>query len=112
MVANAPLSQHKAMAAMQDMPVMQHGGMSMEGNISKNANQIPGFPQDAYMESPMMAMDEMVAKPQNFGLRPGWSGFMQGMMTMVRVLPPDEYDHVMELIRQGHTPGPGMRHPM
>jgi hypothetical protein len=104
-VANAPLSQQKAMAAMQDMHAMQHGG------ISKNANQVPGFPQDAYMESPMMAMDEMVAKPQNAGLRPGWSGFMQGMMTLVRVLPPDEYDHVMELVRQGHTPGPTMRHP-
>jgi hypothetical protein len=58
---------------------------------------VPGFPQDAYMEGPAMAMDAMVEKPENYGLRPGWSGFMQGMMTLVRVLPPDQYDHIMEL---------------
>jgi hypothetical protein len=37
----------------------------------------------------------MVDKPENYGLRPGWSGFMQGMMTFVRVLPPDMYDKIM-----------------
>ena len=39
---------------------------------------------------------------------------MQGMMTFVRVLPPDEYDRVMEKIRQGGTGMegmPGMKHP-
>ena len=30
-------------------------------DIAPNANSVPGFPQDAYMEGPMMAMDEMVA---------------------------------------------------
>ena len=49
------------------------------------------------MEGPLMAMDRMVDKPENFGLRPGWSGFMAGMMTFVRVLPPDKYDQIMEL---------------
>jgi manganese oxidase len=49
----------------------------------------------------MMAMDQMVDKPQNYGLAPGWSGFMQGMMTFLRVLPPDKYDEVMARIRQG-----------
>ncbi|MGI9071909.1 MAG: multicopper oxidase domain-containing protein, partial [Bryobacteraceae bacterium] len=92
-LANSPLSQQKAMAAMQGM---QHGGMSMESDVAKDANRVPGFPQDAYMEGPMMAMDDMVKKPQNYGLRTGWSGFMQGMMTFVRVLPPDQYDQVME----------------
>jgi manganese oxidase len=63
------------------------------------------------MEGPMMAMDEMVARPENYGLRPGWSGFMQGMMSFVRVLPPDDYDKVMEHIRQGHPMKMrGMRH--
>ena len=57
-----------------------------------DANDVPNFPQDAYMEGPMMAMDEMVDRPENYGLRPGWSGYMQGMMTFVRVLPPDKYD--------------------
>jgi manganese oxidase len=102
-VANTPLSQQKAMLGMAE-----HAGMSMEAGVSKDANRIPGFPQDAYMEGPMMAMDEMVRRPQNFGLKQGWSGFMQGMMTFVRVLPPDQYDQVMEQIRHGEMQMPGM----
>ena len=92
---------------------MQHGGMQMSHAVAKNANQVPGFPQDAYMEGPMMAMDQEVAKPQNYGLRSGWSGFMQGMMTFVRVLPHDQYDQVMEQIRIGQPAAmPGMHHQM
>lgn len=119
-ISNTPLSQEKAMAAMKGMqhnmpgmPGAERGNMSMDsGDVAKNANSVPGFPQDAYMEGPMMAMDEMVKKPQNYGLRPGWSGFMQGMMTLVRVLPPEEYDKVMEQVRNGDTSMPGMQHPM
>lgn len=101
-VGNTPLSQQKDMMAMHrtqhEMPGMQSGGMSMDKEISKDANNVPGFPQDAFMEGPMMAMDKAVEKPQNYGLRAGWSGFMQGMMTFVRVLPADQYDQVMERI--------------
>ena len=91
-MSDSPL---KAGTSMQhsDMPEMQMG----EPEVSKDANSVPGFPQDAFMEGPMMAMDQMVDKPENYGLRPGWSGFMAGMMTFVRVLPPDKYDHIMEL---------------
>jgi manganese oxidase len=93
---------------------MNHDEMKMD--IAPNANRVPGFPQDAYMEGPMMAMDEMVERPENYGLRKGWSGFMQGMMSFVRVLPPEEYDKVMERIRQGKPANPmnmhGMHHPM
>ena len=65
------------------------------------------------MEGPMMAMDKMVDKPENHGLRAGWSGFMQGMMTFVRVLPPDMYDKIMAM--KGQKPNqkqtmPGMEH--
>jgi len=82
----------------QDMPEMQGEGMQMaKPDVSKDANSVPGFPQDAFMEGPMMAMDRMVDKPENFGLRAGWSGFMAGMMTFVRVLPQDKYDQIMEL---------------
>ena len=124
-IANTPLSPDKSQAAMSgmhhdmsqmsgQMSRMNHGGMNMSSSaIAKNANQVPGFPQDAYMEGPMMAMDKMVERPQNFGLRPGWSGFMQGMMSFVRVLPPDQYDKVMEQIRQGQPMNmPGMHHQM
>lgn len=113
--SNGPQSQKQAdqgMGGMQSMPGMQ---MQMgKADVSKDANSVPGFPQDAYMEGPMMAMDDMVAKPETYGLRPGWSGFMQGMMTLVRVLPPDQYDHIMELrAKQGHKmpPMPGMKMP-
>src|ERR1700757_36636 len=100
---NGPLSQKKAMDA---MPGMQHdmGNMQMgqlaQDDIAKNANDVPNFPQDAYMEGPMMAMDEMVNRPENYGLRSGWSGFMQGMMTFVRVLPPDKYDEIIARMKQ------------
>jgi manganese oxidase len=94
---NAPLTQNKAMAAMPGM-------VMAPGDIAANANTVPGFPQDAYMEGPTMAMDQMVDKPENFGLRPGWSGFMMGMMTFVRVLPPEKYDQVMARMKQAQRP--------
>ena len=106
--SNGPISQQNSAQNMQGMG-------TMHGDIAHNADSVPGFPQDAYMEGPMMAMDEMVAKPETYGLPRGWSGFMQGMMTMVRVLPPKQYDEVMERIRnakkQGMEDMPNMQHP-
>ena len=115
-MANSPLKAGNLMQH-QDMPGMQHEEMQMgKPEVSEDANSVPGFPQDAFMEGPMMAMDQMVDKPENFGLRPGWSGFMAGMMTFVRVLPPDKYDQIMELRKkqEGNRPMnmdmPGMEH--
>lgn len=96
--SNGPTSQQQAERAKSSVPGMQ--GMEMQpgkADVSKDANSVPGFPQDAFMEGPVMAMDEMFQKPENDGLRPGWSGHMQGMMTLVRVLSPDRYNHIMEL---------------
>jgi FtsP/CotA-like multicopper oxidase with cupredoxin domain len=70
-----------------------------------NANNVPNFPQDVYMEGPMMDMNKLVEKPENLGLRPGWSRFMQGMMTFVRVLPPEQYDQVVSAMKQANRPG-------
>jgi FtsP/CotA-like multicopper oxidase with cupredoxin domain len=78
------------------MPGMDHGNMSMP-ELPKNANQVPLFPQDAFMEGTMMAMDKEVDKPETYGLPAGWSGFVGGMMTLVRVLPPDQYEKIMDL---------------
>jgi FtsP/CotA-like multicopper oxidase with cupredoxin domain len=64
--------------------------------IAADANSVPGFPQDAFME---MGMDEAVAKPETHGLPPNWSAGMMGMMTMVRVLPDKDYDEIQSLIR-------------
>jgi FtsP/CotA-like multicopper oxidase with cupredoxin domain len=99
---------------LNEMPGMQMQMQTGKADVTKDANSIPGFPQDAFMEGPVMAMDEMFQKPETFGLRPGWSGFMQGMTTLLRVLPPDQYDHIMELRkRQGSTKPdemPGIQH--
>ena len=118
-------------SAMADMPGMQHepsgkpGDVPMSrqqmrnemafdmtpksmadqnGEIAPDANRVPNFPQDAYMEGPMMLMDKLVERPENFGLRPGWSRFMQGMMTFVRVLPPDAYDEVVSRMQKAGRP--------
>ena len=66
--------------------------------ITDDANSVKGFPQDAFMD---MGMDEAktVAKPENTGLAPNWSSMMMGMMNLVRVLPTDRYDRIMELVR-------------
>ncbi len=84
----------------QSGEAVHHGDMAMS-EIAKNANQIPLFPQDAFMESSMMAMDQEVEKPENYGLPAGWSGYMGGMMTLVRIMPPEQYDKVMELKAAG-----------
>ncbi len=125
-MANGPLSQEaakKAMAAMpgmagmdhSKMPGMDRGGMQdMSGmsmpKLPENAGQVPLFPQDAFMEGPMMAMDKEVEKPEAYGLLPGWSGYVGGMMTLVRVMPPEQYDKIMELkAQQARAKGDGAR---
>jgi len=109
---NGPLSQAKAKAAMKDSMAgvqgMDHSQMSgmddMTNDIAENANAVPNFPQDAYMEGPMMEMDKMVEKPENYGLAAGWSGYMMGMMTFVRVLPPEKYDEVIARMKRADRP--------
>jgi manganese oxidase len=113
--SNGPLSQRHAQQQTrmpQEMPRMQ---MQMDKvDVSPDASSVPGFPQDAFMEGPVMAMDEMFDKPENFGLRPGWSGFMQGMMTLLRVLRSDQYDHITDLRKKQANSNPdsmpGMHH--
>ncbi len=81
-----------------------NGMQAQSGDIAPNANQVPNFPQDAYMEGSMMNMDKSVEIPENYGLRPGWSQFMQGMMTFIRVLPPDKYDEVIARMKAANRP--------
>jgi manganese oxidase len=65
-----------------------------EGHMTQaSAQSVPGYPQDMWMP-----MDEMVAgKPEVYGLPKNWTGAMMGMMTMIRVLPADLYDKIMDL---------------
>jgi hypothetical protein len=57
-----------------------------------NAGMYPGYPQDMFM-----VMDDMVAKPETYGLRRGWSAGTMGMMTIVRVLQPDLFEKIQQL---------------
>jgi hypothetical protein len=59
---------------------------------SPNAGMVPGYPQDMFM-----VMDEAVAKPETYGMRPGWSGGTMGMMSTVRILKPELFDKIAEL---------------
>jgi hypothetical protein len=54
-----------------------------------------------------MGMDEAVAKPETHGLPENWSAEMMGMMTLIRVLPDNQYD---EIIRRKNTSAPEEKH--
>ncbi len=71
--------------------------------IADNAEDMKGFPQDAFME---MGMDSVVAKPETHGLPANWSAEMMGMMTLVRVLPDDQYDEIVRLQQQRKSSAP------
>jgi hypothetical protein len=47
-----------------------------------------------------MPMDDEVTKPETFGLPKDWSAALGGMMTLVRVLPPDKYEEITTLVRE------------
>jgi len=67
--------------------------MDMYPKDDPEKKKIPGYPQDMWMP-----MDEMFNdKPENYGLRKGWSGAMMGMMTLVRVVSEEVFDKIMDL---------------
>jgi len=69
--------------------------------------KIPGYPQDMWMP-----MDEMAGdKPENYGLRRGWTGGMMGMMTLVRVLPTEKYDEIMAMVQKKAGQSPEQKKP-
>jgi FtsP/CotA-like multicopper oxidase with cupredoxin domain len=79
----------------------QHQGHQMNAADEAQKKTVPGYPQDM-----MMIMDKEVAKPETYGLPPGWTASMMGMMTLVRVLPPQEYDEIQRRIRAGIVEAP------
>jgi hypothetical protein len=68
---------------------------SMGATSMGEKKRVPGYPQDMWMP-----MDDAVAKPETYGLRPSWSGAVQGMMTLVRIFPADDYQKMMDLTRK------------
>jgi manganese oxidase len=75
--------------------------------VATDAEKVPGFPQDAFME---MGMDELVQKPETHGLPKNWSAGMMGMMTMVRVLPDKEFDEIAAMKKSGTAPANSEEH--
>ena len=78
----------------------QHGDVPNQ-EAKKN---VPGYPQDDMMMT--MFMDKEVAKPETNGLAPGWSAGLQGMMSLIRVLPPNKYEAIMAAVREGRVEQP------
>jgi manganese oxidase len=102
-VPTTPLT---AKQADEQMETSMTGGTPMrmrasEGSqmIAPDAAKVPGFPQDAFMD---MTMDEVAANaPEFIDLPRNWSAGMQGMMTLLRVMPEDRYERYLAAKRNG-----------
>jgi FtsP/CotA-like multicopper oxidase with cupredoxin domain len=71
--------------------------------IAPDAENVKGFPQDAFME---MGMDSIVAKPETHGLPENWSAEMMGMMTLIRVLPDAQFNEITRLQSEQKSAAP------
>ena len=96
-ITTADQTSEKAMGQMQALSKELKVPHSVHSPVAENAESVPGFPQDAFME---MGLDGVVEKPETHGLPANWSAGMMGMMTMVRVLPDKEYDEMQQRIRE------------
>jgi hypothetical protein len=86
-----------------------HGGMKMG-----DERKVPGYPQgmmDMPMEMPEEKLRKLTGKRETRGMRRDWYTGVEGLMTVVRVLPPDLYEQVMhdegEVAPGASTPGGG-----
>lgn len=107
MITTAATNAPQAMSQMQSMAAAVGFEHRMPSPVAPDASSVPGFPQDAFME---MGMDEAVAKPETYGLPMNWSAAMMGMMTLVRVLPPDKYDEIMAMKQKPGEKKPLQKH--
>jgi hypothetical protein len=103
-ITTADQTDSKALSQMQTLANTVGFEHIHHSPVADDASSVKGFPQDAFME---MGMDEAVAKPETYGLPANWSAGMMGMMTLMRVLPNDQYD---EIIRRKNSAAPGEKH--
>jgi manganese oxidase len=100
-IMTADQTEPKALSQMQALAARVGFEHQHPSSVSRDAQKIPGFPQDAFME---MGMDELLQKPETHGLPKNWSAGMMGMMTMVRVLPEKEFNEIAEMKKlQAHS---------
>ena len=97
-ITTADQTDPKALSQMQTLANTVGFEHMHHSPIADNADSVKGFPQDAFME---MGMDQAVEKPETHGLPANWSAEMMGMMTLIRVLPDDQYD---EFLRRKNSP--------
>jgi manganese oxidase len=74
-----------------------HGGHGAMARGTMN-RRVPGYPQgmmDMPVEMPAERLRKLTGKRETRGMRRDWYTGLQGLMTAVRVLPPDLYDRVM-----------------
>jgi hypothetical protein len=96
-ISTSPLTEKQAAEQMQ-LPMTHDQNMTMANmgtstKIAPGAEKVPGFPQDGFMDMPM---DEAAGRsPEFMELPPNWSVGMQGMMTLLRVMPPDKYQRYL-----------------
>ena len=99
-----------AMPAMPGMAGGQPGGHGGHG-VPAGAT-VPGFPQEmSGMVNYSASELKKLAKPETRGMRNGWFADVEGLTTLVRVLPPDLYDKVVsgkgEVAPGASVPGAG-----
>ena len=82
--------QQKALPA--DLDQQQPHDMT---NMKKMPEMVPGYPEKMMdMGMPSEVMMKVMHRKEVAGLRQGWMMAMMGMMTVIRVLPPDLYDRI------------------
>ncbi len=112
-VGNGPMTgAGGAQPGMPAMPGMVGGQSGMKGMGMKDGMSVPGFPQDmSGMSDYTPAGMKKLAKPETRGMRDGWFSDVEGLTTLVRVLPPDLYDKVVsgkgEVAPGASVPGAG-----
>lgn len=95
---------------MAGQPAMK--GMDMKGMDMKDGMSVPGFPQEmSGMVNYSASELKKLMKTETRGMRNGWFSDVEGLSTLVRVLPPDLYDKVMsgkgEVAPGASVPGSG-----
>ena len=87
---------------MDNMKMDSH--MTMEAKTPLDPYTVPGYPQDSGMMAMMSKaeVDKLTSNPLTRGMAPQWHMGVMGLMTVVRVLPPDLYDQVIS--GQGEIP--------
>jgi len=90
---NSPPGQNAPQPGHEDHAMSGPGGDVMYPVDDPEKKQVPGYPQDMWMD-----MSNWIPNKAEFhGLRQTWDRAMMGMMTLVRVLPNELYDQIMEM---------------